>query len=58
MGVVLKTPQAENDQNSPGRIGLMFEQEETDIITADFIHARRTTFPTKMKTGIDPEELK
>ena len=30
----------------------------SDIITADFMHIKRTTFPTKMKTGILLEELK
>ena len=30
----------------------------SDIIKADFMHIKRTTFPTKMKTGILPEELK
>ena len=28
------------------------------IIKADFMHIKRTTFPTKMKTGILLEELK
>ena len=30
----------------------------SDIIKADFMHIKRTTFPTKMKTGILLEELK
>ena len=29
-----------------------------DIVKADFMHTRRTTFPTKMKIGIYREELK
>ena len=30
----------------------------SDIIKADFMQIKRTTFPTKMKTGIVLEELK
>ena len=30
----------------------------SDIIKADFMHIKRTTFPTKMKTGILLEDLK
>ena len=30
----------------------------SDIIKADFMHIKRTTFSTKMKTGILLEELK
>ena len=30
----------------------------SDIIKADFMHIKRTTFPAKMKTGILLEELK
>ena len=29
-----------------------------DIIKEDLMHTKRTTFPTKMKTGIQLEELK
>ena len=29
-----------------------------DIIKADFTHTKRTTFPTKMKTGMHIEEPK
>ena len=29
-----------------------------DIVKADFMHTKRTTFPTKMKIGIHLEELK
>ena len=30
----------------------------SDIIKADFMHTKRTNFPTKMKIGIHLEELK
>ena len=29
-----------------------------DIVKADFLHTKETTFPTKMKTGIHLEKLK
>ena len=37
---------------------LFIVREGSDIIKADFMHIKRTTFPTKMKTGILLEELK
>ena len=37
---------------------LFIVRAESDIIKADFMHIKRTTFPTKMKTGILLEELK
>ena len=33
-------------------------QAGNNIIKADFMHTKRTTFPTKMKIGILLEELK
>ena len=39
--------------------GVLFNvQAGNDIIKADFIHTKRTTFPTEMKIGIHLEELK
>ena len=37
---------------------LFIVQAGSDIIKADLMHIKRTTFPTKMKTGILLEELK
>ena len=37
---------------------LFIIQGESDTIKLDFMHTKRTTFPTKMKTGIHLEELK
>ena len=36
---------------------LIIVRAGNEIIKADFIHTKRTTFPTKMKIGINIEEL-
>ena len=37
---------------------LFFVRVGNDIINTDFMHTKRTTFPTKMKIGIHLEEVK
>ena len=49
---------ADNTPSKYLRDALFIVRAGGDIIKADFMHIKRTTFPTKMKTGILLEELK